>query len=103
MCMGNYTDFLVERQLCLLIDVLLIFCRKKKSAFFVKRHKVQRRRKTQSKLTKTPNLILCSKQLPHKKMSNICVVLELVAMEHNNEAMIHSNKYKGILENVINI
>ena len=43
-------------------------------------------RKTQSKLTKTQNLILCSKQLPHKKTSIICVVLELVAMEHNNDA-----------------
>ena len=42
-------------------------------------------RETQSKLTKTPNFILCSKQLPHKKISIICVVLELVAMEHNNE------------------
>ena len=43
-------------------------------------------RETQSKLTKTPNCILCSKQLPHKKISIICVVLELVAMEYNNDA-----------------
>ena len=43
-------------------------------------------RNIQSKLTKTPNFILCSKQLPHKKTSIICVVVELVAMEHNNEA-----------------
>lgn len=43
-------------------------------------------RKTQFKLTKTPNFILCSKQLPHKNISTICVILELVAMEHNNDA-----------------
>ena len=52
-------------------------------------------RKTQSKLTKTPNFILCSKQLPHNKISTIWVVLELVAMQHNNEAMMHSNRSKG--------
>ena len=43
-------------------------------------------RETQSKLTKTPNFILCSKQLPHNFFFIICVVLELVAMEYNNDA-----------------
>lgn len=31
------------------------------------------------------------------EITMICIVLELVAMEHNNEAMMHSNRYKGIL------